>query len=107
MGVKTVELKLDYMQGPIWFTDAGTGGPLTGIDIVDNDKIVIDLNKNIQDLYNSLYEFDSHNEACWFDTEKAKTKKPQLSALINKLIDRLSIINDGSYVVKNDIVMEF
>lgn len=36
--MKTVRLMLDYLQGPVWISDAETGEPMTGIDIIDNDK---------------------------------------------------------------------
>lgn len=34
-----VKLMFDYLQGPIWISDIKTGIPLTGIDIIDNDKM--------------------------------------------------------------------
>ena len=36
-----IKLMFDYLQGAIWTSDIETGEPLTGIDIVDKDDIII------------------------------------------------------------------
>lgn len=97
--MQTVKIMLDFLQGPIWISDVETGKPLTGIDIVDNDEQVRLLNYEIQDLYDSYYEFDSHDQACWFDEERERADKPRMLELLAKLNARLSEINDGSFVV--------
>ncbi len=33
------------------------------------------LNREIGELYDSYYEFDSHDQACWFNEEQEKTDK--------------------------------
>ena len=38
--LQTIKIMLEYLQGPIWLSDAETGEPITGIAIVDTDSIV-------------------------------------------------------------------
>ena len=39
-----VKLMFDYLQGAIWTSDVETGEPITGIDIIDKDGIIIKIN---------------------------------------------------------------
>ena len=96
-----ITIKLDYLQGPIWISDVETGEPLTGIALIDNDAILRDLNYQAAQLYNSYYEFDSHNLACWFNAEKENAEKEVMLSLIDQIIARLEEINDGSFVVED------
>lgn len=50
-----VKLMFDYLQGPIWTSDVETGEPLTGIDIIDDDKIPSVLNLRRSELYSECY----------------------------------------------------
>ena len=65
-----VKLMFDYLQGPIWTSDVETGEPLTGIDIIDDDKILPELNLRCSELYSECYEFDIDNQPCTFSTDK-------------------------------------
>ena len=51
---ETVRIMLDYLQGAIWISDQETGRPLTGIDIVDNDPIIRELNYKCSEMYSGL-----------------------------------------------------
>ena len=42
-----MKLQLDYLQGPIWISDIETGEPFTGIELIDADTQVWELNKKI------------------------------------------------------------
>ena len=42
--LQTVKIMLEFLQGPIWFSDVETGEPITGIAVIDSDPIVKDLN---------------------------------------------------------------
>ncbi len=101
MRKKTIEIRLDFRQGPIWLTYFNTGEPITGIDIVDNDEEIRKINYEISHLYDSYYEFDSHGQACWFNLEKEKKDKEKMLMLLKKLNDRLNEINDDSFVIKD------
>lgn len=98
---KIIVIQLDYLHGPIWTSDAETGELLTGVDIVDRDKIVKELNYKIQTMYSSYYEFDSHDCPYRFNFDREKSEKNEMLALIEKLIHRLNEICDGSYVVED------
>lgn len=99
--LQIIKIMLEYLQGPIWFSDVETGEPITGIKVIDTDPIVKELNYKCADLYNSYYEFDSHNEACWFNSEKEIADKELMLGLISQLIVRLNEINDGSFVIED------
>lgn len=101
MGKEIVRIQLDFLQGPIWISDVETGQPMTGIDIIDNDEKLRKINYEISTLYSSYYEFDSHEQACWFNKEQEKKDKSKMLSLLKQLIDRLSELNDGSFIVED------
>lgn len=96
-----VKIMLDYLQGAIWISDVETGRPLTGIALVDNDEELRRLNYEISYLYSSYYEFDSHDQACWFDEERERADKGRMLDLLGRLNARLAEINDGSFAVED------
>ena len=98
-----VIIQLDFLQGPIWISDFETGEPLTGIEIIDTDPIIKNLNHTISHIYTSYYEFDSHDMPCWFNYEKEKADKCKMLDLITRLINRLNEINDGSFVIEDRV----
>jgi len=63
-------LDLDFNQGAIWISDQETGKPFTSIDVIDNNQEIVEINKEISDMYTSYNEFDSHDSPCWFNEEK-------------------------------------
>ena len=106
MDKKTILIALDYLAGPIWDSDIQTGEPLTGIDVIDGDKELIQLNLKISDLYFSYYEFNSHDQPCWFNEKQEYKDRFIMLDLLEKLVSRLNEINDGSYVVE-PIALEY
>ena len=96
-----VRLKFDYLQGPIWISDVETGEPLTGIDIIDKDKVLPSLNLRCSDLYSECYEFDVDDKPCIFNKETAKKNKKEILELLSKIKNRLDDINDGSFYVED------
>ena len=101
MGKEIVKIQLDFLQGPIWISDVETGQPMTGIDIIDNDEKLRKINYEISTIYSSYYEFDSHDQACWFNEEQEKKDKEKMISLLKQLIDRLNLLNDGSFLVED------
>lgn len=101
MGKEIVKIQLDFLQGPIWISDVETGQPMTGLDIIDNDEKLRKINYEISTLYSSYYEFDSHDQACWFNEEQEKKDKEKIISLLKQLIDRLNELNDGSFLVED------
>lgn len=98
---QVLKIQLDYLQGPIWISDAETGEPMTGIDLIDNDAVLKSLNYKAGQMYSSYYEFDSHDVPCWFNHEKEKAEKEIMLDLITRIVTRLEEINDGSFVIKD------
>ena len=92
---------LDYLQGPIWESDPQTGKPETGTDAIDNDEELRRLNHEIQDIFDSYYEFDSQDQACWFNEDQQKADKDKMLTLLSRLTKRLDEINDGSYSIED------
>ena len=97
---QTVRIQPDYLQEPIWISDIETGEPLTGIELIDNDSVLKEFNYQAAQLFNSYYEFDSHDVPCWFNHEK-KAEKEIMLDLIAQIVARLEEINDGSFVVED------
>lgn len=102
-----IKLMLDYSQGAIWTSDIETGEPITGIESIDNDALIIKLNYEMANLYSSYYEFDSHGQACWFNEEQQKTDKDRMLGLLAKLKARLEELNDGSFLIEDLITPEY
>ena len=102
-----VRLMFDYLQGAIWTSDIETGEPITGIDIIDKDNTVIKINFEMANMYSSYYEFDSHDQACWFNKEQQIKDKPKMLDLLAKLKARLNEINDGSFEIEDLITPEY
>ena len=102
--MKTIKLELDFLIGPIVKDVFSTSKNklVTGIDIIDNDFELNDLNDKASALYSSFYEFDE-NEACRFNNVIAKEHLNELKDLIIKIKNRLNILNDGSFEVKDMI----
>lgn len=96
---ENVKLMFDYLQGPIWISDVETGEPLTGIDVIDDDKVLPKLNLRCSELYSECYEFDTDNQPCIFNKEIAKKNKKEILELLAKIKARLEEINDGSFYV--------
>lgn len=99
--MRTVKLMLDYLQGPIWTSDVETDKPRTGIAVVDNDEILRKVNFEITNLYSSYYEFDSRDQACWFNEEQERVDRQKMLDLLGRLNARLAEINDGSFEVED------
>lgn len=99
--MRKIRIMLDFLQGPIWTSDVETGKPQTGIAAIDEDDELRRLGCQIQCLFDSYYEFDSHGQACWFDKEKERQDKEEMLELLGRLNARLDELNDGSFEVED------
>lgn len=97
--MQTVKIMLDYLQGPIWTSDVETGKPQTGIAIIDENEDIRQLNFKIQEMFDGYYEFNSHDQPCWFNKEQEKADKNKMLSMITELIDLLNKVNDGTFVI--------
>lgn len=99
MEKEVIEVNIDFLMRPVFWSDGDTGELHTGIDVIDNNEKIKKLNIQIGDMYDGYYEFDSHDQACWFDEERFKKERPLLLSLVKELVEELNKINDGSYEV--------
>lgn len=101
----TIKLMNEFLHGPIWVYD-DEGFIRRKFALIDSDEELQTLNEEAKQLYDSCYSFDDGNEACKFDEEKYKQNYTQMISIIEKIMARLDIINDGSFCVKNFIKLQ-
>ena len=95
----TIKIMNEFLHGPVWTCEEETGIETDALPLVHEDPIVASLNQEIGKLFDSYYEFNSHDQACWFNEEKEKADKPRMLELLRKLNARINELNDGSFVV--------
>ena len=102
--MKTLKLELDFLIGPIVkdVFSASKNKLVTGVEVIDNDLELNELNEKASALYSSFYEFDE-DEACRFNSTIAKEHLDELKELIIKIKNRLNILNDGSFELSDMI----
>lgn len=107
--IQVVKLMFDFMQGPVWpnYIEETTFEKITGVKVVDEDAQIRDLNEKACNLYSSYYEFDSHDQACWFNEKQQYADRFIMLDLLEKIVSRLEEINDGSYVVEPIALEEY
>jgi dipeptidyl aminopeptidase/acylaminoacyl peptidase len=107
--VKTIKLQFDYLQGPIWgeYYSIALHKSVTGIRFIDEDRLLQDIHKQMQDAYSSYYEFDGDGGACRFNQEKQKAEKEKMLEWLSALKNRLNELNDGSFQVEDLITPEY
>lgn len=93
-----VKIVNEFLHGAIWVYEDGIA---SSWDKIDDDEILKELNKQAMELYGSYYEFDSHNQSCWFNEQLEKETKGKMLDLINKIKERLNQINNGDFVVED------
>ncbi len=105
--MKTIRLELDFLIGPIIKEEFSVSKNklVTGIDVIDNDIELSDLNDKIAALYSSFYEFNK-DEACVFNPLIAKEHIHELNELVDKLKEKLNSLNDGSYEIEDIITKQ-
>ena len=96
----TVKIMNEFIHSPIWVYD-DDADIIDEPTIIANDKKLQDLCSQAEDMFSSYYEFDSHDEPCWFNHEKEKVEKNIMLELITHIKERLNEINDGSYTVED------
>ncbi len=101
----TIYVGLELVFGPILKNNQLEDGTFSsGSKIVDDDLVLGNLDKKINELWCTLFSKDETSDSGFrFDKAMEKVLAPQLLEMINKLIDRLDEINDGSYEVEDMI----
>lgn len=105
--MKELKLALDWLDGPILANRDKKGRYTTGIKVVDEDSICRQLDEQIYDLYDSENVYDSNGVPRSINQEKKDKDKIEMLNLINALKKRLAEINDGSFVVVDQISDEY
>ena len=57
-------------------------GKFGGIKCLTKNQKLRKINYEISTLYNSYYELDSHEQACWFNEEQEKKDKSKMLSLL-------------------------
>ena len=85
--MKKLIIMLDFISGPLWkdIFDTKKKELVTGIDIVDHDEYIQNLNDEISDLYSSYYKIDCNDEPVYFDKEQEKNDKYKMLDLLENL----------------------
>ena len=99
--MKKLIIMLDFISGLLWkdIYDTKKEELVTGIDVVDDDGYIQNLNDEISDLYSSYYKINYNDEPVYFDKEQEKKDKYKMLDLLGKLIKRLDEVNDGSFEI--------
>lgn len=84
------------LEGYIWYKKKEL---VTGIDVVDDDEYIQNLNDEISDLYSSYYKINYNDEHVYFDKEQEKKDKYKMLDLLGKLMKRIEEVNDGSFEI--------
>lgn len=90
----------EFLHGPIWVLNSDEIS-VWGYTLIEQDSVLSELNQAAGELYDSYYEFDSHDEPCWFNHEKEKAEKNTMIELISLIKKRLYEINDGNFVIED------
>lgn len=96
--MKKLIIMLDFISDPLWkdIYDTKKKELATGIDVVDDDKYIQNLNDEISYLYSSYYKINYNDEPVYFDKDQEKKDKYKMLHLLGKLMKRLDEVNDGS-----------
>ncbi len=94
-----IKIMNEFLHSPIWTYEDNV--ITDDIPIISNDEILQTLSMQAEKLFSAYYEFDSHNQACWFNYEKEKAEKNTMLDIIDKIHKRLDEINDGSFTVED------
>ena len=104
----TIYIGLEFIFGPIQKLHIDeNGNEVTGIPLIDKNERIQQLDKQINDLWCSLYTEDKESpDGLKFDKNREKVLAPQLLKMIEELINRLNAINDGSFTI-HDMITDY
>lgn len=94
-----IRLINEFLHEPIWIYDQNKKIRLK-YALISNDLVLQSLNEEVATLYDSFYKFDIDNEPCKFDNDEYRAAFPKIKELIEKIKERLNLINDGSFIVE-------
>lgn len=100
-----IYIGLEFLFGPIQkFEENENGELITGIKNIDCDELIQKLDKEINELWCSLWSNDlNESSGMKFDEKQEKEIAPKLLKMIHQLIVRLNEVNDGSFEIEDMI----
>ena len=96
-----IKIRNEYLHGPLWTYDPELDLPTEDYEPVTSDLEIAAISQEINDLYSSFFEPDSHGETLWFNEAERVHNKDKMLNLLRKLNQRLAEINDGSFTVSD------
>lgn len=75
----TIKIMNEFLHDPVWTCEEETGILTDALPLVHEDPIAASLNREIGELYDSYYEFDSHDLPCLFNEERKRLTRPACS----------------------------
>ena len=75
----SIKLMNEYLHGAVFVYEDGI---VSSYDLIDNDPIIKKLNNETEDLYSACFEFDSHDQACYFNKDLQKETKNKMLDLV-------------------------
>ena len=96
----TIRIMNEFLHGPLWTLDSD-GISTQGLPIIENDPVLQALNEKIGERFDSYYEFDSHDQPCWFNETQRNADRALMLDWLQQLKNRLDEINDGSFVIED------
>lgn len=99
--MKKIEILTEFMHNPVWYCDED------GIETNDfrpferfiKDDQINELSKTIENLNNSYYELNSHDEEVYFNESKEKEDSVIMLNLLKQLIKRINELNDNEFEI--------
>ncbi|GET14726.1 hypothetical protein SN4111_09880 [Ligilactobacillus agilis] len=101
--MQKIKLMFEFMHGPIWPSDPFTGQPMTDIKLVDNDPDLKSWNTRCSELWDECYEFNSHEQACYFNKVTLANHKQELVDLLVNIKQRLAELNHGEFILEDQV----
>ena len=100
--MKRIRIIWDYSEEMLIIYDEQ--GYLSELDypLIEEDESLLELQKQIDNLYCTFIEYESHGEHVWYNKPKMKESKQKMLDLLKKLNDRINELNDGSFIVDDE-----
>lgn len=105
MKKRVLQIGLEFIFGPIQkYKEDEHGNAITGIDAIDKNKDIQTLDREIGELWCSLWSKDENEPSgLRFDKEKEKAIAPELLEKINSLVEKINEVKDDSFEIQDMI----
>lgn len=104
MDKAVIRIEWDYIFGPVQFEWLDVkGNPFSNIQVIDDNKEILKLNKKANDLWLTSFEKVTGYRELIQRKDKLLKVAPQILELTERIISILNEINDGSYEVVDKV----